>query len=104
MCNITQAFNNETLNSNLAGAVPKDWTVVRDGCYKAPYAVNGPYWIGYEDLESTVLKAQFTNTRGLGGAMVFSLDQDDFRGDYGPRYTLTQAKTKEYQVITARDV
>jgi hypothetical protein len=28
---------------------------------------------------------------GLGGAMIFSLDQDDFRGDFGPVYTLTQA-------------
>ena len=30
-------------------------------------------------------------TLGLGGAMIFSLDQDDFRGDYGPPYTLSQA-------------
>ncbi len=53
------------MNSNLAGAKPKDWKVTRDGCYLAPYAVNGPYWIGYEDLEAIVLKAQFTNTLGI---------------------------------------
>jgi hypothetical protein len=39
--------------------------VTRDGCYLAPYAVNGPYWIGYEDLDAIVLKAQFTNTLGI---------------------------------------
>ena len=34
---IQQAFNNDTL-INLPDAKPHSWKVVRDGCYKAPYA------------------------------------------------------------------
>merc|ERR1712002_1102393 len=68
----------------------KKWNIVRDGCYKTPYAVNGPYWIGYDDLESIKLKSQFINYRQLGGALIFSLDTDDFRGDYSDhKYPMT---------------
>jgi len=68
----------------------RKWNIVRDGCYKTPYAVNGPYWIGYDDLESIKLKSQFINYRNLGGALIFSLDTDDFRGDFSDhKYPMT---------------
>ena len=87
----------------------RKWNIVRDGCYKTPYAgkliirrscnlvfkipVNGPYWIGYDDLESIKLKSQFINYRQLGGALVFSLDTDDFRGDYSDhKYPMTMVR------------
>merc|ERR1719369_1067324 len=61
-----------------------DW----HGDYSEP--VNGPYWIGYDDLESIKLKSQFINYMKLGGAMVFSLDTDDWHGDYSEhKYPLT---------------
>ena len=50
-----------------------------DGCYKAPYSFNGPYWIGYDNVDSIALKAQMVNTLGMGGGMMFALDLDDFR-------------------------
>lgn len=37
----------------------------------APYITNGPWWIGYDDVESIKLKAQLVNSRGLGGVMVW---------------------------------
>ena len=49
-----------------------------DDCYKTPYAVNGPYWIGYDDVNSIALKAQFVNFQGVAGAMIWSMDTDDF--------------------------
>ena len=49
-----------------------------DDCYKTPYAFNGPYWIGYDDIESIALKAQYVNFLGVGGAMIWSKDTDDF--------------------------
>lgn len=55
----------------LPGATPQAWQVVRDGCYMAPYITNGPWWIGYDDVESIKLKAQLVNSRGLGGVMVW---------------------------------
>ena len=76
---IIQAFTNETL-INLPDGKPKDWTVVVDDCYQAPYAYNGPYWIGYDDEESMRVKAKFINFLDIAGAMVWSIDTDDFKG------------------------
>merc|ERR1712198_114793 len=68
----------------------RKWHVVRDGCYKTPFAVTGHYWIGYDDLESIRLKSQFINYRNLGGALIFSLDTDDFRADFSDhKYPMT---------------
>merc|ERR1712107_522152 len=81
-------MGNETL-INLPGAVAKDWTVVVDDCAKAPYMYNGPYWIGYDDEESVVAKTKFANFMDLGGYFVWSIEFDNFRGDWGqPKYPL----------------
>jgi len=71
-----------------------DYTDTVDGCSKAPYAVNGRYWIGYDNKESIALKAKYANYRGLGGAMIFALDLDDFKGAYGEKYPLTNTVRK----------
>merc|ERR1712038_1116512 len=84
---IMQAFNNDTLPW-LPGATPGGWTTVVDGCYLAPYSFNGPYWVSYDNVESMGIKAQWVNSLGLGGAMVWSIEADDFRGDYGAKYPL----------------
>merc|ERR1711892_138669 len=76
---IQQAFNNDTLPW-LQGATPHDWTTVVDGCVLAPYSYNGPYWIGYDNVESIRLKSQYINYMGLGGGMIWSVEADDFRG------------------------
>ena len=56
--------------------------------------MNGPYWIGYDDLESIKLKSQFINYRNLGGALIFSLDTDDFRGDFSDhKYPMTMVRS-----------
>ena len=81
---IMQAFNNDTL-INLPDAKPGAWEIVVDDCYRAPYAYNGPYWIGYDNEESFKIKAQFINFMDLAGAMVWSIDTDDHRGDYAPK-------------------
>jgi len=84
---ILQALNNDTLPW-LPGATPKSWETVVDGCYLAPYITNGPWWVGFDDVDSIRLKAQFVNSRGLAGSMVWSIESDDFRADYGPKYPL----------------
>ena len=79
-------------------------------------------WVGFDDVDSIRLKAQFVNSRGLAGSMVWweiflsfhekiqnnelhlpptifpfqyeewrncrSIESDDFRADYGPKYPL----------------
>jgi len=87
---IIQAFTNETL-INLPDGKPKDWTVVVDDCYQAPYAYNGPYWIGYDDEESMRVKAKFINFLDIAGAMVWSIDTDDFKGGNTHAFPLLHA-------------
>lgn len=45
------------------------------------FVVNGPYWIGYDDEESLLYKTKFVNFLEIAGAMVWSIDTDDFNGD-----------------------
>ncbi|XP_052893340.1 chitotriosidase-1 [Anopheles moucheti] len=47
---------------------------------QAPYAVRNNQWLGYDDLRSVQLKIKYLLDLGLGGAMVWSLETDDFRG------------------------
>merc|ERR1712063_216923 len=61
------------------------WNIVRDPFYQAPYAYKGNLWIGYDDEESMKAKAQYATYMGLGGAMVWSIETDDFRGTCGGR-------------------
>ncbi|XP_049541790.1 chitotriosidase-1 [Anopheles darlingi] len=56
---------------------------------QAPYAVRNNQWLGYDDLRSIQLKVQYLLDQGLGGAMVWSLETDDFNGVCGGgRYPL----------------
>ena len=80
---VLQALYNETLE-NLPEATAGDWKIVVDGCYKAPYMVNGPYWIGYDDPESVAWKTRYINFRGYGGAMIWSAETDDFDANDSP--------------------
>lgn len=59
---------------------PNSWTIVRDPDYLAPYAYNDRQWVGYDDMQSLALKAQFAKSMGLGGMMMWSIETDDFLG------------------------
>jgi chitinase len=63
------------------------WQVVQD-----PDQLNGPYalsntnvvnWIGFDDVAMLTTKSNFILSRGLGGAMVWEISLDDFRGSCG---------------------
>ncbi|XP_023211106.1 mucin-5AC-like isoform X1 [Centruroides sculpturatus] len=45
-----------------------------------PYAYKGNQWVGFDDEEMVAEKARYILDRGLGGAMIWTLDNDDFRG------------------------
>ncbi len=50
--------------------------------------VNGPYWVGYDTPESIKKKTEYMNFLDLKGAMVWSVDTDDFKGDYGRKFPI----------------
>ncbi|XP_066480749.1 chitotriosidase-1-like [Tiliqua scincoides] len=49
---------------------------------KVPYAFKNRDWVGYDDEESFKLKADFLKRENYGGAMVWTLDMDDFSGNF----------------------
>ncbi|XP_063991969.1 acidic mammalian chitinase-like [Diachasmimorpha longicaudata] len=62
------------------------WTVEFDEGAYVPYAFKGDQWVGYENVQSAKGKAGFIRDWGLGGAMVWTIDFDDFRGSCGEKY------------------
>jgi chitinase len=59
------------------------WEYTWDDEQQVPHIQNGNQWLGYDDEKSIQLKVEYANSKGLGGAMVWSLDTDDFRGICG---------------------
>ncbi|GAB0090565.1 Glyco_hydro_18 domain-containing protein [Sergentomyia squamirostris] len=59
------------------------WTTIFDNDQKVPYSYKGNQWIGYDNKESVKLKTEYAISRGLGGVMIYSLEQDDIRGFCG---------------------
>ncbi|XP_054155860.1 probable chitinase 10 [Oppia nitens] len=59
---------------------PDKWHIFRDDIQKIVYAVNANQWVGYDDDQSLGEKLQFLKQRKLSGAMVWSIDTDDYLG------------------------
>lgn len=64
------------------------WTVNRDNHFKVPYMVKGNQWISYDDVQSVKDKAEFVKNKQLAGAMVWAIDNDDFKGVCGQNFPL----------------
>ncbi|XP_007939348.1 chitotriosidase-1 [Orycteropus afer afer] len=64
---------------------------------KVPYAFQGNQWVGFDDMESFQTKVSYLKQKGLGGAMVWTLDLDDFVGSFcnQGRYPLIQTLRRE---------
>ncbi|XP_008058652.1 chitotriosidase-1 isoform X2 [Carlito syrichta] len=64
---------------------------------KVPYLFRDNQWVGFDDVESFKAKVSYLKQKGLGGAMVWTLDLDDFAGvscSQG-RYPLIQTLRRE---------
>ncbi|XP_004625516.2 chitotriosidase-1 isoform X1 [Octodon degus] len=64
---------------------------------KVPYAVQDNQWVGFDDVESFKAKVGYVKQKGLGGAMVWALDLDDFSGSFCSQgqYPLIQTLRRE---------
>jgi GH18 family chitinase len=60
------------------------FTRVWHDCTHTPYAYNPATgeWISYEDEESVAYKTSYLLREGLGGAMIWSIAQDDFKNGF----------------------
>uniref|UniRef100_G3WIQ7 GH18 domain-containing protein n=1 Tax=Sarcophilus harrisii TaxID=9305 RepID=G3WIQ7_SARHA len=47
---------------------------------RVPYAYMNNYWVGYDNVRSFAYKTAFIKVKNYGGAMVWTLDLDDFKG------------------------
>lgn len=66
------------------------WTERFDNEGQVPFAYQGHNWVGYENPRSAQLKMDFIRQKGYAGAMVWSIDFDDFKGTCGTRFPLAQ--------------
>ncbi|XP_069488693.1 acidic mammalian chitinase-like [Ambystoma mexicanum] len=57
-------------------------TDVWSSAEEVPYAYQGNQWLGYDNVKSFTLKAQWLMKNNLGGAMVWAIDLDDFTGTF----------------------
>ncbi|CAH1799438.1 unnamed protein product, partial [Owenia fusiformis] len=70
------------------------WTYVYDAQREDPCAYSGSNWVGYSDKYSVAKKAEFIIDKGLGGAMIWALDLDNFNKD-----SLCNTDTEDYTLL-----
>ncbi|OXU26105.1 hypothetical protein TSAR_016779 [Trichomalopsis sarcophagae] len=75
--------------------IAKGWQVHFQEEQKVPYAVHGNQWVGYDDERSLKDKTDYIKKHGLGGAMAWSIETDDFLGTAGKKYPLLNVLHRE---------
>nr|XP_003933503.1 acidic mammalian chitinase isoform X3 [Saimiri boliviensis boliviensis] len=62
----------------LKNGATQEW----DAPQEVPYAYQGNEWVGYDNVKSFEIKAQWLKQNNFGGAMVWAIDLDDFTGTF----------------------
>ncbi|XP_006149640.1 acidic mammalian chitinase [Tupaia chinensis] len=62
----------------LKNGATQAWDTPQD----VPYAYQGNEWVGYDNVKSFNIKAQWLKQNNFGGAMVWAIDLDDFTGTF----------------------
>ncbi|XP_039481102.1 acidic mammalian chitinase [Drosophila santomea] len=65
-----------------------NWHTIFDYGNAAPYAYSGDQWVSFDNVLSVQYKMDFALSKGLAGAMIWSLETDDYRGLCGQSYPL----------------
>ncbi|XP_060083629.1 uncharacterized protein LOC132562873 [Ylistrum balloti] len=59
------------------------WTKMWHNEHQVPFAYSGNQWVGFDDVQSFGIKAEYIKSLGLGGSMVWAMDLDDFNNICG---------------------
>ncbi|KAL1464984.1 hypothetical protein WDU94_004582 [Cyamophila willieti] len=60
----------------------EDTIQIFDRDTRVPYAYRGNQWISFDNEQSLAYKTEYLMTKGLAGAMIWSLNNDDYNGRY----------------------
>ncbi|MBN3274399.1 CHIA chitinase, partial [Polyodon spathula] len=79
-------------------------TVVWNAPQDVPYAYKGTEWVGYDNQKSFEIKVQWLMQNKFGGAMVWTIDTDDFSGNFchQGKYPLISVLHKAFGLDQAR--
>lgn len=78
------------------------WTKEFDKIGQCPYAYKQNQWVGYEDANSLRAKMDWLRKEKYGGAMIWALDLDDYRGVCGEKDALFNVITKGLECYSVR--
>ncbi|XP_047996757.1 probable chitinase 2 isoform X1 [Leguminivora glycinivorella] len=67
------------------------WDVLYDSIAQVPYAIQDKNWVSYDDPNSIAKKVEYAMNLGIAGAMVWSIETDDFHGKCGEDFALLRA-------------
>lgn len=73
------------------------WNRVWEPQQLTPYAYRQNQWVGYDDVMSIKIKAEYVIAQRLGGAVIYSLDTDDFTGVCDLEYPLVRAVKEAFK-------
>lgn len=78
---------------------------VWDDEMSVPYMIEGNQWVGFDDEKAIRIKMNFINDMDLAGAMVWSVDMDDFAAAAcgGAQYPLMTAMREELFEVPRQD-
>ena len=57
--------------------------------------VKGDQWVGYDSPANVRRKMEYVKERGLGGAMIWAVDLDDYLGLCGSRWPLLSVMNRQ---------
>ncbi|XP_017492169.1 PREDICTED: chitinase-3-like protein 1, partial [Rhagoletis zephyria] len=91
--------------NEICSMVQNGWQEHYNETQEVAYATNGNQFVGYDNVRSIKKKLDFLLSRKLGGAMIWSIDTDDFSGHCGAgKYPLLKTLSRTLNKIDGPDV
>lgn len=73
-------ITNSIFDPQICELLQKGAIYIFDEEMQVPYLIDGDQWVGFDDERSIRHKMKWIKSNGFGGAMVWTVDMDDFTG------------------------